>query len=1312
MALTRITKGVIKPNENYDTHNINSTGIITAVSANFSGNVTIGGTLTYEDVTSVDVVGVMTATGADINGDLDVAGVSTFAGDLYIAENIIHTGDTDTKISFPSNDTIKLETGSNYFTHDNNKTVFQKNIRCGDFVAHRNTDSLGIKFFNAGTGNNNTRIGLGAEDSGTSTNHSTFQVYRQGSAVERVNIDNFGTLNAKQAFTVAGISTFSGNVDINADLDVDGHTELDNGNVSGVVTFTNSPNAIQMNDDARVSFGTSLKTSIAYNTSASRTIIRNYNDTLEIGYRNVELHHINQARLTIAASNTFSADASTTFTGTSFHAGWYPSSNGGTFKLNDNARLAFGSNSDTNLFHNNSHFYLQNTTGNIYVTGNVVLNDDLDVVGNLTISNNQPEIFLQDTNNNSDFKIQNVNGVFKILDATSNNGRFNIASDGTATFTQNLNANAGLDVTGNITATGDINLLNNGTIFGGDDALNTLILQSTSGNNNHSRIDVGVNEGSDNGGLHFYTAGSTIATRRMTIKGTSGKVGIGTNNPGGLLTVYGSPAELRLQHTGNGSFSKIISDSSNELNIYTGGGPHLAMTIDGNQNVGIGTNILDSSANLSITDTGSARIYLKSGNTSDTSIYFGRLNDSATAAIRYEHSTDAFDFYGYNNSKRLTIDSSGRLLVNGATNNNAFSGGDDLIIGNSSGSTRSGITIVSNSSQDGGLYFSDGTSVGNAHVAGQIVYDHDGDYMRFFTDVLERLRITSDGFIGINDITPYTGLTINKEGDYWDTNGNTYAHPEGRILSTWRGDRNDNTDYWVGFVGKYLKPSATVNILLQPHVGNFNNQAGMYIAGEATGNFSSDFTLGKIISGNVAGRGTTASSGKRATKSELIRVTSAGKVGINETSPQSIVDVRSEISPHPLGAIFRKDYGGDTTDASHKLALTIWGQDHNDLDHTTQDAYGPMIGFGARTDDAVPNTGDIRAAISYRYNGQLTFHTEAAGSVSDGSNERLRIDGYGRIGINNTSPSGRSGGSLDITSNDNTTGHGVLTDQRGRSDLIIRNKSGTLYSYSQLMFTNGNDGFNSACFLRHTKGGYLQNENYIGDLILMQRVAGNGSANPDFREKTTWPGGTTKAKQIWWANGTGQQGNGTHNGWHHFAEQNPQGNNEYQYFTLDLGSASYSRAGLARYTILWNTGHASGTGHQTGEFRWFNHHGNSTCNILEHIILRRGYNNGSYYGWNDAPLMKLHHSSNSGNDACIHFKCQGRRSSGYDMGLYVTIFLDLYAPKASNGNVTPTLRARGYSAPSDMSSSEFTNQGRNASYVSYQSSAPPLAQNP
>ena len=60
MALTRITQGVIKPNENYDTHNINSTGIITATGANISGNMSVGGVLTYEDVTNIDSVGLGT----------------------------------------------------------------------------------------------------------------------------------------------------------------------------------------------------------------------------------------------------------------------------------------------------------------------------------------------------------------------------------------------------------------------------------------------------------------------------------------------------------------------------------------------------------------------------------------------------------------------------------------------------------------------------------------------------------------------------------------------------------------------------------------------------------------------------------------------------------------------------------------------------------------------------------------------------------------------------------------------------------------------------------------------------------------------------------------------------------------------------------------------------------------------------------------------------------------------------------------------------------------------------------------------------
>ena len=87
-----------------------------------------------------------------------------------------------------------------------------------------------------------------------------------------------------------------------------------------------------------------------------------------------------------------------------------------------------------------------------------------------------------------------------------------------------------------IDSTGDLTL-GGGKIYGEDNAANSLHLQSTSGNNNHSRIEIGTSEGSDNGGIHFYTAGSSVAERRITIKGTSGSVGIGTDNPLGILHV-------------------------------------------------------------------------------------------------------------------------------------------------------------------------------------------------------------------------------------------------------------------------------------------------------------------------------------------------------------------------------------------------------------------------------------------------------------------------------------------------------------------------------------------------------------------------------------------------------------------------------------------------------------------------------------------------------------------------------------------------------------------------------------------------------
>ena len=40
--------------------------------------------------------------------------------------------------------------------------------------------------------------------------------------------------------TVAGVSTYTGAIDANGDLDVDGHTNLDNVSIAGIVTTGNN----------------------------------------------------------------------------------------------------------------------------------------------------------------------------------------------------------------------------------------------------------------------------------------------------------------------------------------------------------------------------------------------------------------------------------------------------------------------------------------------------------------------------------------------------------------------------------------------------------------------------------------------------------------------------------------------------------------------------------------------------------------------------------------------------------------------------------------------------------------------------------------------------------------------------------------------------------------------------------------------------------------------------------------------------------------------------------------------------------------
>ena len=98
--------------------NLTTENTLVGAAASFTGNVQVGGVLTYEDVTNIDSVGLITArqgievcarpgvaASISVDGNMIVSGISTFGGDVQVPDKIIHSGDTDTAIRFSGADT-------------------------------------------------------------------------------------------------------------------------------------------------------------------------------------------------------------------------------------------------------------------------------------------------------------------------------------------------------------------------------------------------------------------------------------------------------------------------------------------------------------------------------------------------------------------------------------------------------------------------------------------------------------------------------------------------------------------------------------------------------------------------------------------------------------------------------------------------------------------------------------------------------------------------------------------------------------------------------------------------------------------------------------------------------------------------------------------------------------------------------------------------------------------------------------------------------------------------------------------------------
>ena len=272
----------------------------------------------------------------------------------------------------------------------------------------------------------------------------------------------------------------------------------------------------------------------------------------------------------------------------------------------------------------------------------------------------------------------------------------NIRTNTNATFLQNIN------VSGTSTIGGDV------TVNGGDltvTGTNPIIHLTDTDENSDYQLNV-------NGGV-FQVYDYTNTAGRLLIA-SDGTVSV--------------PNDLSLAdkiiHTGDTN-TALRFPAADTVTVETGGSERIR--VDSAGRLGVGQN--SPTALLHLKSNAPYITFEDDDNNQDWQI-------QATAWFAIRDQT--------NSAERLRIDSSGRVLI--GTTTEGVSTADDLTVANSG---HGGITIRTGTSSLGNLYFSDGTS-GDDEYRGVVQYDHSGDFMRFLTNASERLRITSDGAIGLS----------------------------------------------------------------------------------------------------------------------------------------------------------------------------------------------------------------------------------------------------------------------------------------------------------------------------------------------------------------------------------------------------------------------------------------------------------------------------------------------------------------------------------------------------------------------------------
>ena len=651
-------------------------------------------------------------------------------------------------------------------------------------------------------------------------------------------------------------------------------------------------------------------------------------------------------------------------------------------------------------------------------------NFEVDATGQLTIKKSTPY----------------TDPSFRILDRNNSNANGVLMyGNGSATF-------AGNACIGGTTVT-DSNLLN---LQGSSASVNVgVVLNDT----NASKI-YGIQNG--NSALKFFDY--TASTERMRID-SSGNVGIGTTNPvqqaGIGLHIHNASNQARIKLTQSGSGATandgfdIIAETGNEVHLINHESAALKfgvvdekMRIDSSGRVLINNTNADQAHPLQVTaSAGTAEAIVINARASDNigELSFFR-NDRTTRQgeiqyrndhVNFRHRSGDICFAAGGVTESMRIDSSGRLLLGTTTEGAADA--DNFTIADSGDC---GITIRTGTTSTGAIYFSDATS-GAAEADGFIDYNQSSRYLRFGTAQSERMRINSDGEVGIGTTDPARQLEIlhpsNIDKDTLlplirlvgqsntENSGNALSAGIGiEFCNKWNGG-GSTAPFGIGRIG--ARGSSSYDGGLQFDVAQ-NAAAGQF-------NYVTAMTI--LKTGKV-GIGTAAPGGKLSVfddSTAVFRLETPGVIAIyhafdgtdytignNDGSAGHRIIFGSKASGAESG---RFDSNGNLlvnfTDESYATPLVVGvtgTANSNDNAGSASSAFLRIIDKGGASNKAMGidirnhNSGDCRI-VNIDANAANTAHMAFLTDTdsSTGLTEKMRITNEGNVGIGTTSPSTR-----------------------------------------------------------------------------------------------------------------------------------------------------------------------------------------------------------------------------------------------------------------------------------------------------------------